>query len=52
MNKKTYLLTILMLFIVNNFDLNANILNNKKELIKNSNYFSNYLSGNISLKKK
>lgn len=51
MNKKTYLLIILLLFIVNNSDLNANILDNKKELIKNSNYFSNYLSGNISLQK-
>jgi len=52
MNKKTYLLIFLFLFIVNNSDLNANILDNKKELIKNSNYFSNYLSGNISLQKK
>ena len=51
MNKKTYLLIILLLFIVNNSDLNANILDNKKALIKNSNYFSNYLSGNISLQK-
>lgn len=51
MNKKTYLLIILLLFIVNNSDLNANILDNKKTLIKNSNYFSNYLSGNISLQK-
>lgn len=51
MNKKTYLLIILLLFIVNNSDLNANILDKKKELIKNSNYFSNYLSGNISLQK-
>ncbi len=51
MNKKTYLLIILLLFIVNNFDLNANILDNKKGLIRNSNYFSNYLSGNISLQK-
>ncbi len=51
MNKKTYLLIILLLFIVNNSDLNANILDNKKGLIKNSNYFSNYLSGNISLQK-
>ncbi|CAO6131932.1 NrfG FOG, TPR repeat [Candidatus Pelagibacterales bacterium] len=51
MNKKTYLLIILLLFIVNNSDLNANILDNKKVLIKNSNYFSNYLSGNISLQK-
>jgi Flp pilus assembly protein TadD len=51
MNKKTYLLIILLLFTVNNSHLNANILDNKKELIKNSNYFSNYLSGNISLQK-
>ena len=51
MNKKPYLLIILLLFIVNNSDLNANILDNKKALIKNSNYFSNYLSGNISLQK-
>ena len=51
MNKKTFLLIILLLFIVNNSDLNANILDNKKALIKNSNYFSNYLSGNISLQK-
>jgi tetratricopeptide (TPR) repeat protein len=31
--------------------LNANILENKKRLVKNSNYFSNYLSGSVSLQK-
>lgn len=40
-----------MLFIANYSHLNANILENKKRLVKNSNYFSNYLSGSVSLQK-
>jgi Tfp pilus assembly protein PilF len=41
----------LLLFIANYSHLNANILDNKKRLVKNSNYFSNYLSGSVSLQK-
>ena len=43
--------TYFLLFIANYSHLNANILENKKRLVKNSNYFSNYLSGSASLQK-
>lgn len=51
MNKRFYYIVILLLFITNYSHLNANILENKKKLVKNSNYFSNYLSGSVSLQK-
>ena len=51
MNKRFYYLVSLFLFITNYSYLNANILDNKKRLVKNSNYFSNYLSGSIYLQK-
>ena len=51
MNKKIFYTFSLLLFITNYSNLNANILDNKKRLVKNSNYFSNYLSGSISLQK-
>ncbi len=51
MNKRFYYLVSLFLFITNYSHLNANILDNKKRLVKNSNYFSNYLSGSIYLQK-
>ena len=51
MNKKIFYIVFLLLFIANYSHLNANILDNKKKLVKNSNYFSNYLSGTASLKK-
>jgi len=51
MNKKIFYTFFLLLFITNYSNLNANILDNKKKLIKNSNYFSNYLSGSVSLQK-
>ena len=51
MNKKIFYIVFLLLFIANYSHLNANILDNKKRLVKNSNYFSNYLSGSVSLQK-
>ena len=51
MNKFFFYIVLLLLFIANYSHLNANILDNKKRLIKNSNYFSNYLSGSVSLQK-
>lgn len=51
MNKKIFYIVFLLLFIANYSHLNANILDNKKKLVKNSNYFSNYLSGSASLQK-
>ena len=51
MNKKIFYIAFLLLFIANYSHLNANILDNKKKLVKNSNYFSNYLSGSASLQK-
>jgi len=51
MNKKIFYIVFLLLFIANYSHLNANILENKKRLVKNSNYFSNYLSGSVSLQK-
>ena len=51
MYKKINYILILLLFITNYSHLNANILDNKKSLVKNSNYFSNYLSGSVSLQK-
>lgn len=51
MNKKIFYIVFFLLFIANYSYLNANILENKKRLVKNSNYFSNYLSGSVSLQK-
>jgi tetratricopeptide (TPR) repeat protein len=51
MKKIFYFCIFLLLFITNYSNLNANILDDKKDLIKNSNYFSNYLSGSVSLQK-
>ena len=51
MNKKIFYIVFFLLFIANYSHLNANILENKKRLVKNSNYFSNYLSGSVSLQK-
>ena len=51
MNKKIFYTVFLLLFIANYSHLSANILENKKRLVKNSNYFSNYLSGSVSLQK-
>jgi len=51
MNKKFFYIVFFLLFIANYSYLNANILENKKRLVKNSNYFSNYLSGSVSLQK-
>ena len=51
MNKKFFYIVFFLLFIANYSHLNANILENKKRLVKNSNYFSNYLSGSVSLQK-
>ncbi|CAN1597026.1 NrfG FOG, TPR repeat [Candidatus Pelagibacterales bacterium] len=51
MSKKIFYIVFFLLFIANYSNLNANILENKKRLVKNSNYFSNYLSGNVSLQK-
>jgi len=51
MNKKIFYIVFLLLFITNYSHLSANILDNKKRLVKNSNYFSNYLSGSLSLQK-
>ncbi len=51
MNKKIFYIVFFLLFITNYSHLNANILENKKRLVKNSNYFSNYLSGSVSLQK-
>ena len=51
MSKKIFYIVFFLLFIANYSHLNANILENKKRLVKNSNYFSNYLSGSVSLQK-
>ena len=51
MNKKIFYIVFFLLFIANYSHLNANILENKKRSVKNSNYFSNYLSGSVSLQK-
>lgn len=51
MNKKTFYIVFLLLFITNYSHLSANILDNKKKSIKNSNYLSKYLSGSVSLQK-
>ena len=51
MSKKIFYIVFFLLFIANYWHLNANILENKKRLVKNSNYFSNYLSGSVSLQK-
>ena len=51
MSKKIFYIVFFLLFIANYSHLNANILENKKKLVKNSNYFSNYLSGSVSLQK-
>jgi tetratricopeptide (TPR) repeat protein len=51
MDKKFFYIVFFLLFIANYSHLNANILENKKRSVKNSNYFSNYLSGSVSLQK-
>jgi tetratricopeptide (TPR) repeat protein len=51
MNKPVFYIALLLSFITNYSNLNANILDGKKNLIKNSNYFSNYLSGSVYLQK-
>ena len=51
MNKTFFYIAFLLSFITNYSNLNANILDGKKNLIKNSNYFSNYLSGSVYLQK-
>lgn len=51
MNKKIFYIVFFLLCIANYSHLNANILENKKRLVKNSNYFSNYLSGSVSLQR-
>jgi tetratricopeptide (TPR) repeat protein len=51
MNKTVFYIAFLLSFITNYSNLNANILEGKKNLIKNSNYFSNYLSGSVYLQK-
>ena len=51
MNKTFFYIAFLLSFITNYSNSNANILEGKKNLIKNSNYFSNYLSGSVYLQK-
>jgi tetratricopeptide (TPR) repeat protein len=51
MNKIVFYIAFLLSFITNYSNLNANILEGKKRLVKNSNYFSNYLTGSVYLQK-
>jgi len=51
MNKTVFYIAFLLSFITNYSNLNASILDGKNNLIKNSNYFSNYLSGSAYLQK-